>query len=135
MTRQAVIVSTARTPIGKAFRGALNLTHGADMAAHAIQHAHQARRHRAGRRRGRRARLRAARGLHGHNVARVAALARRLPVTVAGTTVNRFCSSGLQAVAVAAHASCVEGAPVMVAGGLESITHDAERPQQERPRQ
>jgi len=122
MTKQAVIVSSARTPIGKAFRGALNLTHGADMAAHAIRAAIE------------RAGIAAGdvedvvlgcglpEGLTGHNVARVAAIRAGCPVTVAGTTVNRFCSSGLQATSIAAQRIVVDGAPVMVAGGVESIS-------------
>jgi acetyl-CoA C-acetyltransferase len=122
MTKQAVIVSSARTPIGKAFRGALNLTHGADMAAHAIRAAIE------------RAGIAAGdvedvvlgcglpEGSTGHNVARVAAIRAGCPVTVAGTTVNRFCSSGLQATSIAAQRIVVDGAPVMVAGGVESIS-------------
>ncbi len=122
MTRQAVIVSSARTPIGKAFRGALNLTHGADMAAHVIQAAIE----RAGIAPGDVEDVVLGCGLPegstGHNVARVAAIRAGCPVTVAGTTVNRFCSSGLQATSIAAQRIVVDGAPVMVAGGVESIS-------------
>jgi acetyl-CoA C-acetyltransferase len=118
----AVIVSTARTGIGKAYRGSLNNTHGATMAAHVIRHAVE------------RARLEPGEvedvilgcalpeGATGHNIARQAALRAGLPVTTAGTTVNRFCSSGLQAIAMAAHRVIVDRVPVVVAGGVESIS-------------
>jgi acetyl-CoA C-acetyltransferase len=122
MTSQAVIVSSARTPIGKAFRGALNLTHGADMAAHAIGAAIEL----AGIAPGDVEDVVFGCGLPegstGQNVARVAAIRAGCPVTVAGTTVNRFCSSGLQATSIAAQRIVVDGAPVMVAGGVESIS-------------
>ena len=119
---EAVIVSTARTPIGKAYRGAFNNTHGAVLAGHVIEHAVQ------------RARLDPAEvedviigcampeGATGHNIARQAALRAGLPVTAAATTINRFCSSGLQAIAVAAQRVIVDGVPVAVAGGVESIS-------------
>jgi acetyl-CoA C-acetyltransferase len=122
MAKQAVIVSTARTPIGKAFRGAFNLTHGADMLGHAIQHAIE------------RAGIEPAavedviagcglpEGSTGNNVARVAAIRAGCPVTTSGTTINRYCSSGLQAVSVAAHRILVDDVPVMVASGVESIS-------------
>ena len=118
----AVIVSTARTPIGKAFRGAFNMTHGATLAGHVIQHAVA------------RAGVDPAEvedvimgcglpeGATGHNIARLGALRAGLPVTTAGETVNRFCSSGLQAISIAAQRIKVDGVPVMVAGGLESIS-------------
>ena len=118
----AVIVSTARTPIGKAFRGAFNMTHGATLAGHVIQHAVE------------RAGVDPAEvedvimgcglpeGATGHNIARLGALRAGLPVSTAGETVNRFCSSGLQAISIAAHRIKVDGVPVMVAGGLESIS-------------
>jgi acetyl-CoA C-acetyltransferase len=118
----AVIVSTARTPIGKAYRGAFNNTHGATLAAHVIEHAVQ------------RARLDPAEvedvvigcampeGATGHNIARQAALRAGLPVTAAAATINRFCSSGLQAIAIAAQRVMVDGVPVAVAGGVESIS-------------
>ncbi len=119
---EAVIVSTARTPIGKAFRGAFNKTHGAVLAGHAIQLAVE----RAG----------VAgdevedvilgcglpEGATGHNIARLAAIRAGLPVTTAGTTVNRFCSSGMQTIAMAAHRIMVDKVPVMVAGGVESVS-------------
>jgi acetyl-CoA C-acetyltransferase len=119
---EAVIVSTARTPIGKAYRGAFNNTHGATLAGHVIEHAVQ------------RARLDPAEvedvligcampeGATGHNIARQAALRAGLPVTVSATTINRFCSSGLQAIAMAAQRVIVDRVPVAVAGGVESIS-------------
>jgi acetyl-CoA C-acetyltransferase len=119
---EAVIVSTARTPVGKAFRGAFNNTHGAVLAGHAIQHAVA------------RAGIEAdavedvvmgcglPEGATGKNIARTSAIRAGLPVTTAGTTINRFCSSGLQAIASAAHRIMVDNVPVMVAGGVESIS-------------
>jgi acetyl-CoA C-acetyltransferase len=118
----AVIVSTARTPIGKAFRGAFNQTHGATMTGHVIAAAVE------------RARLDPAEvedviigcglpeGATGQNVARVAALRAGLPVTTSGETVNRFCSSGLMAISIAAQRVIVDRVPVTVAGGVESIS-------------
>ncbi|CAM6032142.1 unnamed protein product, partial [Sphagnum compactum] len=120
--REAVIVSTARTPIGKAFRGAFNNTHGADLGGHAIRHAVE------------RAKVEPhevedvimgcglPEGATGHNIARLSAVRAGLPVTTAATTINRFCSSGLQAIAVAAQRVIVDGVPVAVGGGLESIS-------------
>jgi acetyl-CoA C-acetyltransferase len=122
MATEAVIVSGARTPIGRAFRGAFNMTHGATMAGHAIKHAVE------------RAGIEPAEiddvvvgtgmpeGATGHNLARNAAIRAGLPVTVAGTTVNRYCASGLQAISIAAQRIIVDGAPAMVAGGAESIS-------------
>ena len=122
MAKQAVIVSTARTPIGKAFRGAFNLTHGADILGHAIQHAIA----RAGIEAGAVEDVITGCGLPegstGNNVARVGALRAGCPVTTAGTTINRYCSSGLQAVSVAAQRILVDNVPVMVASGVESIS-------------
>ena len=118
----AVIVSTARTPIGRAVRGAFNLTHGADMAGHVISHAVK------------RAGIDPAsvedvtlgcanpEGATGGNIARQAAIRAGLPVTAAGQTINRFCSSGLQAIILAARSIRQDGVPVAVAGGLESIS-------------
>ncbi|PWR22731.1 acetyl-CoA C-acyltransferase [Zavarzinia aquatilis] len=120
--REAVIVSTARTPIGKAFRGAFNATHGATLGGHAIQHAVA------------RAGIEGAEiddvyigvglpeGAAGHNVARNAAIRAGLPVSVPGATLNRFCSSGLNAIALAAQQIVAGNADVMVGGGLESIS-------------
>jgi acetyl-CoA C-acetyltransferase len=119
---EAVIVSTARTPIGKAFRGAFNKTHGAVMTGHVIKHAVE----------------RAGvgpdevedviigcgypEGATGKNVARLSAYRAGLPDTTSGTTVNRFCSSGLQAIAMAAQRVVMDKVPVMVAGGVESVS-------------
>lgn len=120
--KEAVIVSTARTPIGKAFRGAFNDTHGATMAGHAIKHAVE------------RAGVDPAEvedvvmgcglpeGATGQNIARIAAIRAGLPITTAGTTVNRFCSSGLQTIAMAAQRVIVDNVPVCAAGGVESIS-------------
>ncbi|WP_407540331.1 acetyl-CoA C-acyltransferase [Deinococcus radiomollis] len=119
---EAVIVSTARTPIGKAYRGYLNNTHGSDIGAHAVSHAVQ------------RAGIDPSQiediifgsgnpeGATGSNIARQIALRSGFPVTVAGTTVNRFCSSGLQTIAMAAHSVRAGEGDVLVAGGLESIS-------------
>ncbi|MFN3859669.1 MAG: acetyl-CoA C-acyltransferase [Caulobacter sp.] len=120
--RDAVIVSYARTGLAKSVRGGFNNTHGAAMAGHAIQHAVS------------RAGLEGAEvedviigcggpeGATGMNVARNAAIWAGLPVTTSGTTINRFCSSGLQAIASAAHYVKNEGADVAVGGGVESIS-------------
>jgi acetyl-CoA C-acetyltransferase len=119
---EAVIVSTARTPIGRAYRGAFNNTHGAVLGGHVIGHAVQ------------RARLEPGEvedvifgcalpeGATGQNIARQSALRAGLPVTTGGVTVNRFCSSGMQAIAMAAHRVIVDRVPVMVAGGVESVS-------------
>ena len=118
----AVIVSTARTPIGRAYRGAFNNTHGATIGGHVIAQAVK----RAGLEPGaiEDVVMGAAlpEGATGQNIARQAALRAGLPVTTAGTTINRFCSSGMQAIAVAAHRVIVDRVPIMVAGGLESIS-------------
>jgi acetyl-CoA C-acetyltransferase len=118
----AVIVSTARTGLAKSWRGALNMTHGATLGAHVVRAAVE------------RARVDPAEvedvilgcalpeGTTGGNVARQAALRAGLPVTTAGTTVNRFCSSGLQTIAIAAQRVMVDRVPVVVAGGLEQIS-------------
>ena len=122
MSKEAVIVSTARTPIGKAFRGAFNLTHGATLGGHVIDHAV------------RRAKLEPGEiedvvlgcgfpeGATGNNIARQAALRAGLSVTASAMTVNRFCSSGMQAISIAAQRVVVDGVPAAVAGGLESIS-------------
>ena len=115
----AVIVSTARTPIGKAVRGAFNLTHGADMGGHVIAHAVK----RAGIEPGDVEDVTMGcanpEGATGGNIARQCAIRAGLPVTAAAQTVNRFCSSGLQAIALAARSITQDGVPVAVAGGLE----------------
>ena len=120
--REAVIVSTARTPIGKAFRGAFNKTHGAVIAGHAIKHAVE----RAGIDPGEVEDVVLGCGFPeggtGWNIARVAAVRAGLPVTASAMTINRFCSSGLQAIATAAGRVVTDGVPAVVAGGLESIS-------------
>ena len=120
--RDAVIVSTARTPIGKAYRGAFNQTHGATIGGHVISAAVQ----RAGVDPGEVEDVimgcAMPEGATGQNIARQAALRAGLPVTTSGVTVNRFCSSGLQAISMAAQRVIADGVPVMVAGGLESIS-------------
>jgi acetyl-CoA C-acetyltransferase len=118
----AVIVSTARTGIGRAYRGSLNNTHGATMAGHVIAHAVK----RAGLEPGEVEDVilgcALPEGATGQNIARQAALRAGLPVTTGGVTVNRFCSSGMQAIAMAAQRVMVDRVPIMVAGGLESIS-------------
>jgi len=118
----AVIVSTARTGLAKSWKGAFNMTYGATLAAHSIAHAVQ----RAGVDPGEVEDLilgcATPEGTTGGNVARVAALRAGLPVGTAGVTINRFCSSGLQAIAMAAQRIVVDRVPVMVAGGVESIS-------------
>lgn len=118
----AVILSTARTPIGKAYRGVLNNTHGATMGGHVVAEAV------------RRAGVESdevedvimgcgrPEGAAGGNVARQCAIRAGLPVTVPGATVNRFCASGLQTIAMAAQRIRSDDANVLVAGGLESIS-------------
>ncbi|HYE49065.1 MAG TPA: acetyl-CoA C-acyltransferase [Azospirillaceae bacterium] len=120
--REAVIVSTARTPIGKAFRGAFNATPAPTLAAHAIRHAVA------------RAGIDPAevedvvmgaalqQGVQTPNVARLAALRAGLPVTVAGMSVDRQCASGLMAIAIAAKQIVADGMAVAVGGGVESIS-------------
>src|SRR5215472_5165122 len=121
--REAVVVASSRTGLAKSFRGSFNLTRPDDMAAHCVRDV-----------------LRKVpqldpaeveevvmgtgfpEGPQGFNVGRNVALLAGLPVTVAGGTVSRFCSSGLNAVAVGAHMVQVEGYDVVVTGGLESIT-------------
>jgi acetyl-CoA C-acetyltransferase len=118
----AVIVSTARTPIGRAYRGAFNNTHGATLAGHVIASAVQ----RAGIEPGEVEDVilgcALPEGATGQNIARQAALRAGLPVTTAGVTVNRFCSSGMQAIAMAAQRVIVDRVPIMAAGGVESIS-------------
>jgi len=118
----AVIVSTARTPLCKSWRGALNMTHGAKLGGHAIRHAME------------RAGVDPAEvedvilgcahpeGATGGNIARQSAIRAGCPVTTSGVTVNRYCSSGLQTIAMAAQRVIVDKVPVMVAGGVESIS-------------
>jgi len=120
--REAVIVSTARTPLTKAHRGEFNITPGATLAAFAVRAAVE------------RSGVDPAliedailgcgypEGTTGRNVARQAIVRAGLPIGIAGTTVNRFCASGLQAIAMAAGRIVVEGVPAMIAGGVESIS-------------
>jgi acetyl-CoA C-acetyltransferase len=118
----AVIVSTARTPIGKAFRGAFNMTHGAVLGGHVVKHAVE----RAGIDPGEVEDVVMGCAMPeratGQNIARLSAIRAGLPVTVPGVTVNRFCSSGLQTIAFAAQRIITGEADVLVAGGLESIS-------------
>ncbi|MCD2511707.1 acetyl-CoA C-acyltransferase [Comamonas endophytica] len=118
----AVIVSTARTPLTKSWKGAFNMTHGATLGGHAVKHAVQ------------RAGIDPAavddvlmgcanpEGATGANIARQIALAAGLPVTTSGMTINRFCSSGLQTIATAAQRIIAGEGEVYVAGGVESIS-------------
>ncbi|KWF28229.1 acetyl-CoA acetyltransferase [Burkholderia diffusa] len=119
---EAVIVSTARTPLAKSWRGAFNMTHGATLGGHVVAAALE------------RAKLDPARiedvimgcanpeGATGANIARQIALRAGLPVSVPGMTVNRFCSSGLQTIALAAQRIIAGEGDVYVAGGVESIS-------------
>ncbi|MEM7407830.1 MAG: acetyl-CoA C-acyltransferase [Pseudomonadota bacterium] len=120
--REAVIVSTARTPIGKAYRGAFNNTEGPTLAAHAITHAIQ----RAGVEPGEIEDVvmgcAMPQGTTGYNVGRMSALASGLPVGVAGMTVDRQCASGMMAICTAAKQIVHDGMDVVVGGGLESIS-------------
>jgi acetyl-CoA acyltransferase len=121
--KEAVVVTSSRTALAKSFRGSFNATRPDDLAAHCIKDV-----------------LRKTpkldpteiedvilgcgqpHGPQGHNVARVAAMLAGLPPTTAGTTVNRFCSSGLQAIAMAAHQIMHEGVDAAIGGGVESIS-------------
>ena len=118
----AVIVSTARTPLAKSWKGAFNMTHGATLGGHAVKHAVQ------------RAGIDPAavedvlmgcanpEGATGGNIARQIALMADLPISVSGLTVNRFCSSGLQTIAMASQRVIAGEGDVFVAGGVESIS-------------
>ncbi|MGA8053023.1 MAG: acetyl-CoA C-acyltransferase [Burkholderiales bacterium] len=118
----AVIVSTARTGLAKSWRGAFNMTHGATMGGHVLKAAVE----RAGVEPGEVEDVIMGCGLPegatGGNTARQIAIRAGLPVTAGGVTVNRFCSSGLQSIAMAAQRVIVDRVPVMAAGGLESIS-------------
>ena len=121
--REAVVVASSRTPLAKSFRGSFNMTRPDDLAAHCIKDAL-----------GKVPQLDKTEiedvilgcaqpsGAQGNNVARVALVRAGLPVSIAGTTVNRFCSSGLQAIAMAAHQIILGGAEAAIGGGLESIS-------------
>ncbi|MES2383714.1 MAG: acetyl-CoA C-acyltransferase [Pseudomonadota bacterium] len=118
----AVIVSTARTPLAKSWKGSFNMTHGATLGGHAVEHAIK------------RAGIEAGEvedvimgcanpeGATGANIARQIALRAGCPITVSGMTVNRFCSSGLQTIALAAQRIIAGEADIYVAGGVESIS-------------
>jgi acetyl-CoA acetyltransferase family protein len=123
VAREAVVVESLRTALAKSFRGSFNITRPDDMVAHCIQSVLK-----------RAPQLNPAEiedviigcgypeGQQGSNVARIAALRAGLPTSVPGATVNRFCSSGLQAIAMAAHEIMHEGADAAIGGGVESIT-------------
>ena len=123
MMREAVVAASSRTPLAKSFRGSFNLTRPEDLIAHCIKDVLA-----------KTPQVDPAEiedviigagypcGAQGMNVARVASILAGLPVSVAGTTVNRFCSSGLQSVAMAAHHIMVEGVDAAIGGGVESIT-------------
>lgn len=119
----AVIVSTARTGLAKSWRGALNITHGATAGGHVVKHAIQ----RAGIEPGEVEDVIMGcaypEGATGHNIGRQSALRAGCPVSVSGTTVNRFCSSGLQTIALAAQRIIAGEAQVFVAGGVEMISN------------
>jgi acetyl-CoA C-acetyltransferase len=119
---EAVIVSTARTPIGKAYRGAFNNTHGATLAGHVIRNAVERAKIEPGEVEDVLLGCAMPEGATGDNIARQAALRAGLPITAGGATVNRFCSSGMQTIAMAAQRVIVDNVPVMVAGGVESIS-------------
>src|SRR5262249_29187609 len=125
--REAVVVASSRTPLGKSFRGSLNMTRPDDMAAHCVKDVLRktpqlepseigdvifgcAEPH----------------GQQGHNVARIIVMRSGLPAAIPGTTVNRFCSSGLQAIVMAAHQIMHEGVDAAIGGGVESITATAQ---------
>jgi len=132
--REAVVVASSRTPLAKSFRGSFNITRPDDLLAHCLTDVLS-----------KAPKLEPAEiedllvgcgfpeGPQGMNVARVAAIRAGLPTSIAAATVNRFCSSGLQAVAMAAHQILHEGADVALAGGVESITMTAQRPQDLNP--
>jgi acetyl-CoA C-acetyltransferase len=120
--RRAVVVSYARTGLAKSVRGGFNETHGAAMTGHAIKHAIAKSGVDAAEIEDVVIGCGAPEGATGHNVARQAAIWAGCPVTTSGTTVNRFCSSGLQAIAQASHYIMNEGAKAAVGGGVESIS-------------
>jgi acetyl-CoA C-acetyltransferase len=120
--REAVIVSTARTGLAKSARGGFNMTHGAVMAGHAIKHAIAKADIAPGEVEDVYLGCANPEGATGFNIARLSAIWAGCPVTTAGTTINRFCSSGLQAIASAAQQIITEGTPVAIGGGVESIS-------------
>jgi acetyl-CoA C-acetyltransferase/acetyl-CoA acyltransferase len=130
--KQAVIVATARTAIGKASRGAFNATHGATMGAKVVEEVVN------------RAGIAVdsieesifgcgyPEGVTGGNIGRQIALRAGLPNTVSGATVNRFCASGLQAISIAANSVCQDGVQAVIAGGVESISQVQPTPRHSR---
>ncbi|MSR11806.1 MAG: acetyl-CoA C-acyltransferase [Gammaproteobacteria bacterium] len=122
MTRQAVIVATARTPIGKAYRGAFNDTGAPTLGAHVIKHAVQ----RAGIEPGEVDDVimgcAMQQGSSGYNIGRTAGVAAGLPSSVSGMSVDRQCASGMMAIAIAAKQITIDHMPIVVGGGLESIS-------------
>jgi acetyl-CoA acyltransferase len=121
--REAVVVASSRTALAKSFRGSFNMTRPEDLAAHCIKDVLR-----------KVPQLDAAEiddvvlgcaqphGPQGHNIARTSAMLAGLPTSVAGTTINRFCSSGLQAIAMASHQIISEGVEAAIGGGVESIS-------------
>jgi acetyl-CoA C-acetyltransferase len=118
----AVIVSTARTPLTKSWKGSFNMTHGATLGGHAVKHAIERAGIDAGEVEDVLMGCATPEGATGSNIARQVALAAGCPVTVSGVTVNRFCSSGLQTIAMAAQRIIAGEGDVYVAGGVESIS-------------
>jgi len=118
----AVIVSTARTPLAKSWKGAFNMTHGATLGGHAVKAAVERAGIDAGAVEDVLMGCATPEGATGSNIARQIALRAGLPVTVSGATVNRFCSSGLQTIAMAAQRIIAGEGDVYVAGGVESIS-------------
>ena len=118
----AVIVSTARTPLAKSWKGSFNMTHGATLGGHAVEHAIKRAGIEAGEVEDVIMGCATPEGATGANIARQAALRAGCPVTVSGMTVNRFCSSGLQTIALAAQRIIAGEADIYVAGGVESIS-------------
>ena len=118
----AVIVSTARTPLAKSWKGAFNMTHGATLGGHAVQHAVQRAGIEAGEVEDVIMGCATPEGATGANIARQIALKAGMPISVSGMTVNRFCSSGLQTIALAAQRIIAGEGQVYVAGGVESIS-------------
>ena len=119
---QAVIVSTARTPLAKSWRGAFNMTHGATLGGHAVKHAIARAGIEAGEVEDVLMGCANTEGATGANIARQIALMADCPITVSGMTINRFCSSGLQTIAMAAQRIIAGEGDVYVAGGVESIS-------------
>ena len=119
---QAVIVSTARTPLAKSWRGAFNMTHGATLGGHAVKAAVERAGIEAGAIEDVLIGCATPEGATGSNIARQIALRAGLPITVGGVTVNRFCSSGLQTIAMAAQRIIAGEGDAYVAGGVESIS-------------